>query len=325
MYNDEKRGYCDMNKPLISAVITTHNRLNLLKKAVKSVKNQTYSNIEIIIVNDNSNDGTVEYLNELSDHDRSILHINISPEESHGGNYARNQGIKNASGEYIAFLDDDDEWLPEKIEKQIGFFQKCPSYGMVYCGRRIEKNNTVQEEQLPDVKFTGDLKETCFEGIFCVTSMMVVKKSILLDLNGFDEELKAWQEYDLCIRLADKTLIGYVNDPLIIYRIISSDKNRVSNNFYGWKKSVNYMEKKYAERLSRCNRETKQLWKLTILSDGACRAGNAGLKNVQREYLWKIFTITHKPKHLVKCLINTNISYKSYISKLLNQHKLGRS
>lgn len=74
-----------MNKPLVSAIITTHNRIELLKRAILSVKNQTYPNIEIIVVNDNSNDGTTEYLNKLSDSSSNILHVYISPDESRGG------------------------------------------------------------------------------------------------------------------------------------------------------------------------------------------------------------------------------------------------
>lgn len=74
-----------MNKPLVSAIITTHNRIELLKRAILSVKNQMYPNIEIIVVNDNSNDGTTEYLNKLSDSSSNILHVYISPDESCGG------------------------------------------------------------------------------------------------------------------------------------------------------------------------------------------------------------------------------------------------
>ena len=138
-----------MNKPLVSAIITTHNRIELLKRAILSVKNQTYPNIEIIVVNYNSNDGTTEYLNKLSDSSSNILHVYISPDESRGGNYARNQGINNAGGDYVAFLDDDDEWMPEKIEKQMELFQQDPLYGMVYCGRRIEKDMREQKEVYP--------------------------------------------------------------------------------------------------------------------------------------------------------------------------------
>ena len=88
----------------VSAIITTHNRLELLKRAINSVKTQTYPNIECIIVSDNSSDGTDEYCSSLDD----VIFISIPSKESRGGNYARNLGIKKSKGEYVAFLDDDD-------------------------------------------------------------------------------------------------------------------------------------------------------------------------------------------------------------------------
>ena len=102
----------------VSAVITTHNRCELLLKAIESVKNQTYKNIEIIVVDDASSDSTLDKCRILD----GIKYIRINT--SKGGNYARNVGIKNSSGHYIAFLDDDDEWYPTKIEKQLGLFDK---------------------------------------------------------------------------------------------------------------------------------------------------------------------------------------------------------
>lgn len=89
---------------LVSAIITTHNRLDLLKQAIKSVKQQTYIDIEVIVVDDASTDGTKDYCSALTD----IHYIYIPPSESRGGNHARNVGIRNANGYYIAFLDDDE-------------------------------------------------------------------------------------------------------------------------------------------------------------------------------------------------------------------------
>lgn len=106
-------------KELVTAIITTHNRLELLKRAIESVMTQSYPNIELIIVDDHSTDGTDEYCKQLSISTHNITYINIPREQSKGGNYARNLGIKNSHGVYIAFLDDDDIWLPEKINLQV--------------------------------------------------------------------------------------------------------------------------------------------------------------------------------------------------------------
>ena len=110
-----------MNK-LVSAIITTHNRQDLLLRAVKSVLDQTYHNIELIVVDDASDEKADELLKEFN-----LQYIYIPKEDSKGGNHARNIGILSAKGEYIALLDDDDYWLPTKIEKQVALIEekKC--------------------------------------------------------------------------------------------------------------------------------------------------------------------------------------------------------
>ncbi len=128
-------------KELVSAIITTHNRIDLLPRAIKSVQEQTYPSIELIVVDDASSDGTNEYC-----HKQSLQYMHIPKEESKGGNHARNLGVLAAKGEYIAFLDDDDYWLPTKIEKQMDLI-KAKDCELVYCGRRLEivqKDNTIK-------------------------------------------------------------------------------------------------------------------------------------------------------------------------------------
>ena len=124
----------------VSAIITTHNRIELLKKAIDSVCKQTYSNIECIVVDDNSNDGTYEWINELIKYNKNIKYIRISSKSKSGGGYARNLGIREATGDYVAFLDDDDEWMQDKIEKQVKIIEKYRDVGIVLCARRIEYN-----------------------------------------------------------------------------------------------------------------------------------------------------------------------------------------
>ena len=114
---------------LVSVVIPTHNRADLLPRAIDSVLNQTYSNFEIIVVSDGSTDNTEEVVKSYSDKDSRIRFIGYSP--ARGGNIARNTGIEAAKGEYVAFLDDDDEWMPEKLKKQIKVMESNPDIGLV--------------------------------------------------------------------------------------------------------------------------------------------------------------------------------------------------
>src|SRR5699024_2462081 len=118
-----------------SVVIQTHNRSRMLEKAVNSVLNQTYKDLEIIIVSNESTDDTDLVINKLKERDHRIYSISYLP--ARGANYARNKGIENTTGELVAFLDDDDEWYEEKIEKQVKIFSSNESIGLVYTGKEI--------------------------------------------------------------------------------------------------------------------------------------------------------------------------------------------
>ena len=117
-----------MNMPKISVVIPTHNRASFLKKAIESVLRQSYTNLEVIIVDDNSTDNTKEVVNSYKDKRiKYIVH-----DKNKGGAVARNTGIIASTGDIVAFLDDDDEWLPEKIKKQMELFESKPFVDLIY-------------------------------------------------------------------------------------------------------------------------------------------------------------------------------------------------
>ena len=119
------------HRGLVSVIITTHNRKEMLVKAIESVLGQTYKKLECIVVDDASTDGTREHITEYINNKR-ILYYYISENESRGGNYARNVGLENASGDVVAFLDDDDEWTKDKIEKQMQAIKASDNIGLVY-------------------------------------------------------------------------------------------------------------------------------------------------------------------------------------------------
>lgn len=120
---------------LVSVVIPTHNRADLLPRAINSVLKQTYTNIEVIIVSDGSTDNTRDVVDSFIKNDDRVKFIEYTP--SKGGNVARNKGIEASTGEYIAFLDDDDEWLLEKLKKQVEIIESDKEIGLVYTGSRI--------------------------------------------------------------------------------------------------------------------------------------------------------------------------------------------
>lgn len=259
---------------LVTAIITTHNRLQLLKRAIESVQAQTYKRLDLIVVDDASDDGTKEFCQALP-----LKYIYIPKEESKGGNYARNLGIKVATGEYIAFLDDDDYWLPSKIEKQVALIER-KDCELVHCGRRIE---LVQGElityvdALPNPLEQGDMSRKILFTITAITTNILVKRDALLEIGLFDENLQFWQEYELTIRLAQRKPFYFVNEPLSVYRIDRNDKQRLTNKYKKWKDAVQYIHIKHANLYLQLNFFERCKVKLLVMKDAVRRCKSAGL------------------------------------------------
>lgn len=271
----------------VSAIITTHNRIECLKYAIDSVKRQTYKNIECIVVSDNSSDGTNEYCASVDD-----LKLVIIPEsESQGGNYARNLGIKTSTGEFVAFLDDDDIWNSTKIEKQLKLALE-KNVDCVYCGlnRNYYKNGHIvtSTPQLPNPIMRGDVSKEILCRIMTTTSCLMVRRTALLNIGCFDENIKFWQEYELTIRLAQITKIFYVNEALCEYMVNADDKNRLTNKVDGWKTSVAYIYHKHKGLYDKQNLIDKYLTKLTYAVDVNERTRSAGMK---WQYIWYRFLL----------------------------------
>jgi glycosyltransferase involved in cell wall biosynthesis len=201
-------------KPTVSVVVPTFNRAHLLPRAISSILAQTFANFELMIVDDGSTDNTAAIIQEFTD--PRIRFIPLG--RNYGGSYARNQGIKAARAELIAFLDSDDEWLPGKLELQIARLQTSndPRASVVYCqGYEYVENR----QKLPSLAIhEGDVFNHLLQGwLPPTTSLFMVKRSALLDIGGFDESLPSFQDYDLWLSLAAANHhFLAVNQPLII-------------------------------------------------------------------------------------------------------------
>jgi len=202
---------------LVSVIIPTRNRAALLLRAIESVQRQTYRNLEIIVVDDASTDETRTVVERLTDPRICYLRHAVS----RGGSAARNAGIKAATGEYIAFLDDDDEWEPQKTEVQLGAFE---GYGAVVCTsnqrvanlKKYAAKEVVELEDLRRGKFTAG-----------GTGILMAKASVLRE-TMFDESLPRYQDWDLFIRIAMNHEIRYLNEPLVRYN--SGAHHRITNS-----------------------------------------------------------------------------------------------
>lgn len=231
-----------MSQILVSAIITTHNRIELLKRAIDSVLNQTYKNIECIVIDDASDDGTEDYCRSLS----NIVYVRINKNESKGGNYARNLGIKMSNGKYVAFLDDDDYWLPKKIELQVSLIE-LKGNKVVHCGIRYEYvgRNLVYKDVLPNYDHVGDISRKILMINTTTTSCLMIAKDAFTIIGDFDERLRCCQEYELTIRLAQISDFYFVPEPLIVYRDNCKDRKRITNTFSIWLESIKYIYEKH--------------------------------------------------------------------------------
>jgi glycosyltransferase involved in cell wall biosynthesis len=211
------------DSPVFSVIIPTHNRAHLLTRAVQSVLAQTLTHFELIIVDDASTDNTSRVVASIGDERiRYLRH-----ETGRGGGAARNTGIHSATGEYIAFLDDDDEWLPDKLKKQADVFHRDigDDLGVVVCGSKVQKGNAVRE-QIPRPR--GWVYEDLLAFRFhTTTSTLLVRKSCLDRIGAFDETFLAFQEWDLLLRLSQEYRFDHVDEALHIYH--EHDGIRVSH------------------------------------------------------------------------------------------------
>ena len=243
-----------MNK-LISVIIPTYNRPQLLKRAINSVKNQTYSNIEIIIV-DGSNNNDAELLFNNDEQYKYIKSTYNHP------NVLRNIGINNSNGQLIAFLDDDDTWEKEKIEKQVKSFEKN-DIALCYTGKNIiGKNNFKIKYSYKKPKFSSLLNSIMWDNFIGTTSSIMINKKVFSVIGKFDENLPALQDYDLCIRICEKFNVLGINKALINY-YYNYSKKQISEIEYNFDLASRIINNKYSYLKN--NKLLKLgLWKLKL-------------------------------------------------------------
>lgn len=214
----------------ISVIIPTYCReTEILDNAVKSVKTQSLPVYEIIIVDDNSDKILSQSILLYCQRNNLIY----TASGNVGAAAARNVGINIARGTFIAFLDDDDVWLPHKLQMQMPLFD-APDVGLVYSrGYTIKTDTQKKEITIPYATDSYYRKEVCYNNLLeknyiGTTSQLVIKKTILIQINGFDESLPSRQDYDLCLRISRQYRCVGVDDYLFLHYIHS--KNQITAN-----------------------------------------------------------------------------------------------
>jgi len=194
-------------RPAVTVVIPTFNRASIVVRAIRSALGQTCQDWELIVVDDGSTDGTEPAVRGLSDNRIKY----IRHDQKRGGGAARNTGIRYARGEYVAFLDSDDEWLPEKLQKELEVFRNSdPAVGLVYTGKMM-LDETGRVLEIRRATKSGWVYDALLDSNFIGScSRVTVEKQALERVAGFDEALVAHQDWDLWLRVAKASKIACV-------------------------------------------------------------------------------------------------------------------
>ena len=219
--------------PLISIVIPTYNRENLIIDALETCLNQTYRPLEVIVIDDGSIDNTISVVNAwFNQKNTSEFLGKLISQSNKGGNAARNNGIRASSGEFIAFLDSDDTWDPLKICKQYEIIRENKTIGGVYCGlREIEfKSGKILNDKQRSFKEGFILGDLLIKDVTAPTSAYLIRKKVFEEVGQFDETLQARQDWDMWIRLSSKYEIRAVKENLLNLR--DHDGPRTASNPY---------------------------------------------------------------------------------------------
>jgi len=219
--------------PLVSVVIPVYNGEKYLKKTIESVLNQNYQNFEVVVVDDASTDSSLEIINSfIKIHPQKIRLIQHSKNKGCPA-ATKNTGIKNAKGKYIAFIDQDDIWKKEKLTKQIEIIIKKKDLIANFANGYIlnSENSKIIARQWPHINQFPNQKEIqqrLLKGNFILTSSCaLVKKDSLIQLGGFDEQMKLADDYDLWFRLSLIGNLSFINLPLFYWRY---HKSSLSHN-----------------------------------------------------------------------------------------------
>jgi len=205
-----------MEAPLVSVIIPVFNGAAHLERALESVCRQTYplSHLEVIVVDDGSTDGSARLAAGFTDR---LPGLQLLVQPNRGVAAARNLGLSVCSGEVIAFLDCDDEWLPEKIAAQVTVLQANPSLGLVHCGcvfvdtRGEELQNWSRQSRVDE----GDILLEFICDFFLITSSVIVPRPVIDEIGNFDEKLKVGEDNELFLRILRLYRAGCVPEPLL--------------------------------------------------------------------------------------------------------------
>lgn len=291
--------------PLISVVLPTYNRAGTLPRAIRGVLSQSFDDLELIVVDDASTDNTAEVV--LGFKDARIRYL--PSQERLGVSRARNLGIENALGTYVAFQDSDDEWRVEKLEKQmLAFQQGGPDIVLVACGDLVLNHypmsylGVASDEAVVDITVMSSLRMP-------PAPCWIVSKEALLKTGGFNEQLNCFEDWELSLRLSETGRILMVNEPYTLRHrtpnsLFSTEKNYIPN--------LKYILDRHHERLVK----HPQVWAFycNLIGQTECQYGSS-----QEGRSWFVQALSARPLSLrtwvnLACSLFGASVFKTYVA-----------
>ena len=258
----------------VSIVIPTFNRAHLVARAIESVLKQSYKNFELIVVDDGSTDDTPIHLKSLIESGSIQFH----QKENAGVASARNFGVSKTRGQWLAFLDSDDEWLPHKLQDQIEFLKAHQHLKVVYGEETWMRNGVRVNQKKHHKKSGGYIFEKCLEQCLIAPSSVLIERKLFDELNGFDESFIVCEDYDLWIKISSQHEIGFIEHPLILK--YGGHEDQLSTKYFAmdmWRLKAmnNLLSKTFLSDEYQAAVKKIMLMKGTILINGYQKHGNS--------------------------------------------------
>ena len=263
----------------ISVVIPTYNRRQTIGRSIDSVLNQTLFPSEIIVVDDGSTDGTCDYIQS------NFPSIKLLHQPNKGVSAARNKGIRYADTNWIALLDSDDEWFPQKLEKQVMTLSQSPDIKFCHTEEIWIRNGVRVNQMKKHQKYGGHIFYKCLDMCRISPSSVLFHQSILDDVGYFDKDLKVCEDYDLWLRITAKFPVLYIDESLIKkYGGHEDQLSRVKDGIESHR--IKVLEKLIMKKFTSVQRNAMLktlIEKLTIFSIGAQKRGKIKAYNTSKK------------------------------------------